>query len=348
MKKRDVMILRNNFTPAEYDMMSKEIYVLRDDRGIFVPYREYAPWESTMLLRFAEHTMNYALWFAVRKVLTQTSGGLEHGDMVFFFNRAYAIAIHILNHRYYSVYQLRTYLKIWDDPIDTSVLTEHYMYAFSHLDTELCKNICASMVYCILDHEDSPRPNDKLEEIEWLLQTSQNGRDTLKVFREAVASICATQEGANNEQQPKADPPQQDKEEETAPTLATKDVFFKNTALLQFKAAGGMEMWAGLVNEAIQDIVDHTLSSSLNNTMLAVMYYFASGWHKRKGIFKREPDVKQLVYFFLSRCAFQPTCAPKTLVNKLNELLKGDKKIKETDETEQVRKNIQKIIEKNS
>lgn len=338
----------NNFAPAERGVVSKGIFVLRDDRGIFCPYPEYSPWVSVLSLSFEEGTLNIALLHAVQKVLNQKAGGCEWGDLMLFFNRAYAIATHVLNNPD-TVYMLKSYLKIWDTPTDTSCLTELWGIYFSRLPTPLCKYICASMVYYILDNEDDSRPDELLEEIEWLLQASQDGIETLKVFHEKVATANEqTEENTQGEEQPKAEPPLEKKEEETAPTDVTKDVFFKNTALLKFREEGGIEKWAGLVNEVIKDIEDHTLTSCLNNTMLAVMYYFASGWQKRKGIFTNKPNVKQIVYFFLSRCAFQTKVRGKTLDNTLNDLLKDDKKIKETDETEQVRKRIQKIIEKNS
>lgn len=337
----------NNFAPAERGVVSKGIYVFRD-KGIFWPYHEYSPWEDTLSLSFEEDTTNKALYKALLKILTLTQEGYEHGDIALFFSRAYAIALHTLNNPD-TVYGMKRYLAIWDTPTDTSCLTELWGIYFSRLPTPLCKYICASMVYCILDNEDDSRPDELLEEIEWLLQASQDGIDTLKVFQEKVATANEqTEENTQGEEQPKADTPLEKKEEETAPTDATKDVFFKNTALLKFREEGGIEKWAGLVNEVIKDIEDHTLTSCLNNTMLAVMYYFASGWQKRKGIFINKPNVKQIVYFFLSRCAFQTKVRGKTLDNTLNDLLKDDKKIKETDETEQVRKKIQKILEKNS
>lgn len=338
----------DNFAPNEREGMRREIFMPRDDKWIYCPFEEYSPWGSTMPLKFEENHMNKALDEALRNVLTEKSRGYEEGDLLLFFNRAYAIANHILNHGD-SVYTLKRYLAIWDTPTDTRLLTQLWGIYFSQIPTPLCKYICASMVFCILDHEDENRPEQLLQEIEWLLQTSQDGIDTPKVLQEKVATANEqTEENTQVDEQPKAEPPLEKKEEETAPTDVTKDVFFKNTALLKFREEGGIEKWAGLVNEVIKDIEDHTLTSCLNNTMLAVMYYFASGWQKRKGIFTNKPNVKQIVYFFLSRCAFQTKVRGKTLDNTLNDLLKDDKKIKETDETEQVRKRIQKIIEKNS
>lgn len=333
----------DNFAPNEREGMRREIFMPRDDKWIYCPFEEYSPWGSNMPLKFEENHMNKALDEALQKILTQKSGGYEKGDLLLFFNRAYAIANHILNHGD-SVYTLKRYLAIWDTPTDTRLLTQLWGIYFSQIPTPLCKYICASMVFCILDHEDENRPEQLLQEIEWLLQTSQDGKDTLKVFQEKVAAANEqTEENTQGEEQPL-----EKKEEEATRTDATKDVCPPNTALLQFKEEGGIEKWAGLVNEAIKDIEDHTLTSSLSNTMLAVMYYFARGWLNRKGIFKKKPNVKQIVYFFLSRCAFNSAVCEKTLVNKLNELLKGDKEIVETDETEQVKENIQKILAKNS
>ena len=339
----------NNFAPNEREGMRRGIFMPRDDKWIYCPFEEYSPWGSVLSLSFEEDTVNKALCDALIEVLKLTQGGCERGDLMIFFNRAYAIATHVLNNPD-IVYGLKRFLAIWDTPTDTRFLTEFLGIYFSQIPTPLCKHICASMVYCILVHEDENRPEQLLQGIEWLLQTSQDGIDTLKMFQEKVAAANEqTEENTPSEEQPKAEPPLEKKEEEAAPTDATKDVYFKNTALLQFKEEGGIEKWAGLVNEAIMNIDDHTLTSSLSNTMLAVMYYFASGWLNRKGIFKIKPNVKQIVYFFFSRCDFHlQKVKGKTIVNKLNVLLKGDKQIEETDETEQVKKNIQKILAKNS
>lgn len=122
-----------------------------------------------------------------------------------------------------------------------------------------------------------------------------------------------------------------------------------NIPLLPFKEEGGLDKWASLVKEAVKDIEDHTLNSRLDNTMFAVMFYFSSGWMKRKGIFKKAPKTTALVHFFLYRCDFNPEkVKPKTLVNKLNDLFKGAKDIENTDEIERVKKKIQNIITKNS
>lgn len=340
--------LLEKFAPASRLVVSNMIYMFRDKEKMW-PYHEYSPWQDTLPLIFEEGTVNKALDDALRKVLTLTQGGYEYGDIALFFSRAYAISLHALNN-VDTGYTMKRYLAIWDTTTDTSCLTELWGIYFSQIPTPLCKDICASMVYYILDHEDENRPEQLLQEIEWYLQSSQGGIDTLKKFQEKVATANEqTEENTQGEEQPKADTPLEKKEEEATRTDATKDVFFKNTALLKFREEGGIEKWASLVKEAVKDIEDHTLNSRLDNTMFAVMYYFASGWRKRKGIFINKPNVKQIVYFFLSRCAFQTKdVRGKTLDNKLNELLKGDKKIKETDETEQVRKKIQKIIEKNS
>jgi hypothetical protein len=81
------------------------------------------------------------------------------------------------------------------------------------------------MVYYILDNEDDSRPDELLEEIEWLLQASQDGIETLKVFHEKVATANEqTEENTQGEEQPKAEPPLEKKEEETAPTLSDDDI----------------------------------------------------------------------------------------------------------------------------
>lgn len=213
----------DNFAPNEREGMRREIFMPRDDKWIYCPFEDYSPWGSTMSFKFEENHMNKALDEALRKVLTEKSGGHEEGDLLLFFNRAYAIANHILNHGD-SVYTLKRYLAIWDTPTDTRLLTQLWGIYFSQIPTPLCKYICASMVFCILDHEDENRPEQLLQEIEWLLQTSQDGTNMLKMFREAVANIGATEENTPSEEQPKAEPPLEKKEEEAAPTLSDDDI----------------------------------------------------------------------------------------------------------------------------
>lgn len=213
----------DNFAPNEREGMRREIFMPRDDKWIYCPFEDYSPWGSTMSFKFEENHMNKALYDAFEKILKQKSGGHEEGDLLLFFNRAYAIANHILNHGD-SVYTLKRYLAIWDTPTDTRLLTQLWGIYFSQIPTPLCKYICASMVFCILDHEDENRPEQLLQEIEWLLQTSQDGTNMLKMFREAVANIGATEENTPSEEQPKAEPPLEKKEEEAAPTLSDDDI----------------------------------------------------------------------------------------------------------------------------
>lgn len=246
----------NNFAPAERGVVSKGIYVFRD-KGIFWPYHEYSPWEDTLSLSFEEDTTNKALYKALRKILTLTQEGYEHGDIALFFSRAYAIALHTLNNPD-TVYGMKRYLAIWDTPTDTSCLTELWGIYFSRLPTPLCKYICASMVYCILDNEDDSRPDELLEEIEWLLQASQDGIDTLKVFQEKVATANEqTEENTQGEEQPKADTPLEKKEEETAPTLSDDDI---KTAICTLQEEGCLDkkvrylaVYKVLVNRGVCD-----------------------------------------------------------------------------------------------
>lgn len=348
--------LLEKFAPASRGVVSNMIYMFRDKEKMW-PYQEYSPWQDTLPLIFEEGTVNKALDNALRKVLTLTQGGYEYGDIALFFSRAYAISLHALNN-VDTGNTLKRYLAIWDTTTDTSCLTELWGIYFSQLPTPLCKDICASMVYCILGYENENRPEQLLQDIEWHLQASKNGTDTLKVFREEVASIVTEQTEGNTqdedpkdtplqeEEEPQADTPVTGEKEEEAPTDATKGA--KNIPLLQFKEEAGLEKWAGVVNESIKDIDDRTLNSSTTNTMFAVMYYFASEWRIRKDVFKGKPTVTQIVHFFFSRCDFpQPKVTEKTIVNKMNELLNGDKKITDTDEIERVRGKIKKIIKEN-
>lgn len=228
----------DNFAPNEREGMRREIFMPRDDKWIYCPFEEYSPWGSTMPLKFEENHMNKALDEALRNVLTEKSRGYEEGDLLLFFNRAYAIANHILNHGD-SVYTLKRYLAIWDTPTDTRLLTQLWGIYFSRLPTPLCKHICASMVFCILDHEDENRPDELLQEIEWLLQASQDGIDTLKVFQEKVATANEqTEENTQGEEQPKADTPLEKKEEETAPTLSDDEI---KTAICTLQEEGCLD-----------------------------------------------------------------------------------------------------------
>lgn len=347
--KEEAMYLEwyNNFYVKEATEQDLKVDIACEGGSIFLYHNseffaegEYYPyWEMFRPNGPTCGTLNHVIERGLRHVLIKNFGGYDVHDLAIYFSRAYAYVLHALN-IVRPEYDYKSFKRLWEEDKEL------------RQDPVQCELICACMVHCILDYEKDPHLQPLLQEIEWRLQASKNGinMDTLKVFQEEVATANEqTEENTQGEEQLKAEPPLEKKKEEAAPTDATKDVFFKNTALLKFREEGGIEKWAGLVNEAIKDIEDHTLTSCLNNTMLAVMYYFASGWLKRKGIFINKPNVKEIVYFFLSRCAFQTKdVREKTLVNKLNDLLKDDKKIKETDETEQVRKRIQKIIEKNS
>lgn len=208
-----------NFAPNEREGMRREIFMPRDDKWIYCPFEEYSPWGSVLSLSFEEDTTNKALCDALIEVLKLTQGGCERGDLMIFFNRAYAIATHVLNNPD-IVYGLKRFLAIWDTPTDTRLLTQFWGIYFSQIPTPLCKHICASMVYCILVHEDENRPEQLLQGIECLLQTSQDGMDTLKVFQEKVATANEqTEENTPSEEQPL-----EKKEEEAAPTLSDDEI----------------------------------------------------------------------------------------------------------------------------
>ena len=184
--------LLEKFAPASRLVVSNMIYMFRDKEKMW-PYHEYSPWQDTLPLIFEEGTVNKALDKALHKVLTLTQGGCEYGDIALFFSRAYAISLHALNN-VDTGNTLKRYLAIWDTTTDTSCLTELWGIYFSQLPTSLCKDICASMVYCILGYENENRPEQLLQDIECLLQVSQDGKDTLKVFQQEVANIGATEE----------------------------------------------------------------------------------------------------------------------------------------------------------
>ena len=214
--------LLQNFAPNERE--GREIFMPRDNKWIYCPFEDYSPWGSVLSLSFEEDTTNKALCDALIEVLKLTQGGCERGDLMIFFNRAYAIATHVLNNPD-IVYGLKRFLAIWDTPTDTRLLTQLWGIYFSQIPTPLCKHICASMVYCILVHEDENRPEQLLQGIECLLQTSQDGIDTLKMFQEKVAAANEqTEENTPSEEQPKAEPPLEKKEEEAAPTLSDDDI----------------------------------------------------------------------------------------------------------------------------
>ena len=248
--------LLQNFAPNEREGMRREIFMPRDDKWIYCPFEEYSPWGSTMPFKFEENHMNKALDEALREVLTQKSRGYKEGDLLLFFNRAYAITNHIQNHAD-SVYTLKSYLEIWEKKYDTTELSD-YGLRFSKIDNELCKHICASMVFCILDHEDENRPDELLQEIEWLLQASQDGIDTLKVLQEKVATANEqTEENTQGEEQPKADTPLEKKEEETAPTLSDDEI---KTAICTLQEEGCLDkkvrylgVYKVLVNRGVCD-----------------------------------------------------------------------------------------------
>lgn len=181
----------------------------------FVESGEYYPyWEMFGPNGPTCGTLNHVLERGLRYVLITKFGGYDVLDLALFFSRAYAYVLHALN-KHRPEYDYKSFKRLWEEDKEL------------RWDAVQCELICACMVHCILDYEKDPHLLPLLQEIEWRLQASQRGvdLDTLKVFQEAVAqSIGATEEPCQGEQQPKADPPQQEKEEETAPALSDDDI----------------------------------------------------------------------------------------------------------------------------
>ena len=181
----------------------------------FVESGEYYPyWEMFGPNGPTCGTLNHVLERGLRYVLITKFGGYDVLDLALFFSRAYAYVLHALNIPR-PEYDYKSFKRLWEEDKEL------------RWDAVQCELICACMVHCILDYEKDPHLLPLLQEIEWRLQASQRGvdLDTLKVFQEAVAqSIGATEEPCQGEQQPKADPPLEEKEEETAPTLSDDDI----------------------------------------------------------------------------------------------------------------------------
>ena len=181
----------------------------------FVESGEYYPyWEMFGPNGLTCGTLNHVLERGLRYVLITKFGGYDVQDLALFFSRAYAYVLHALN-KPRPEYDYTSFKRLWEEDKEL------------RWDAVQCELICACMVHCILDYEKDPHLLPLLQEIEWRLQASQRGvdLDTLKVFQEAVAqSIGATEEPCQGEQQPKADPPLEKKEEEAAPTLSDDDI----------------------------------------------------------------------------------------------------------------------------
>ena len=263
-----------------------------------------------------------------------------------YFNGAYAMAIHSLNHKNPELYYEEHYRNIWwTGEVDADW--------GNRIDVTM-EHICACMVYRILEYEKNPRYDLLLQEIKHLIENSyfveHNTLDCFKLTEmgEDTPHTPPTSADTNTDSVEESEEASDEAHCEVNNILNEK--VFKNVTLLQFKEEGGLEKWTALVNESIKDIEDHTLTSKINNTMLAVMYYFSTGWKTRKGIFKKTPPTTDLVYFFISRCDMKTSLAGKSILNKLNKLFdKNDKaEIKETEEIVKVRKIINEILNKNT
>jgi hypothetical protein len=165
-------------------------------------------WELT------DNRLNLKLSRALRKVLIGQFGDYTRWDLIIFFNRAYAYVLYAVNNIQPEL-EYGSFKRLWEEDKEL------------RQDPVQCELICACMVHYILDYEKDPHLQPLLQEIEWRLQASKNGinMDTLKVFQEAVATANEqTEENTPSEEQPKAEPPLEKKEEETAPTLSDDDI----------------------------------------------------------------------------------------------------------------------------
>lgn len=289
---------------------------------------EYSPFREPTQIDLQSVSFNQAMFNVFRRVMIQTFKNYNKIDTIVFFNRSYALAIFSLNTESPEIHY-EYWSTLWD-------------CAYAEKDTYCMELISACMVYRILEYENDTSLKNMMEDIYLRLEASKcginlNTLEEFKIFTPAPAAPAPAM--SNTSVQPVND----------AVDDSTPSAKQGNIPLLQFKEEGGLDKWASLVKEAVKNIEDHTLNSRLDNTMFAVMFYFSSGWKKRKGIFKKAPTTTALVHFFLYRCDFNPEkVKPKTLVNRLNELFKGSKEIENTEEIERVKKKIQNIITKKS
>ena len=195
----------NTETEVTNMFLHREIYI-GEYELMYMP--GIGQWELT------DDSLNLKLSRALRKVLIGQFGDYTRWDLIIFFNRAYAYVLHAVNNTQPEL-DYGSFSSLW---MEDKMLKR---------DRAQCELICACMVHCILDYEKDPHLQPLLQEIEWRLQASNNGinMDTLKVFQEKVATANEqTEENTQGEEQPKAEPPLEKKEEEAAPTLSDDDI----------------------------------------------------------------------------------------------------------------------------
>ena len=153
----------------------------------FDPVREFYPYCFNL---DKEGSLNYALKKTLEDVLTKSfSKAWKRGDILCFFCRAYAMAIHSLNYSEpegdYGIFS-----ELWQD----EKLIEQRNAIFGQMsltdyDKTQCELICACMVYCILERENEPKTKRLLHQIQLRLESSKSGinLETLETFRQAVA-----------------------------------------------------------------------------------------------------------------------------------------------------------------
>ena len=168
----------------------------------FDPFAEFFPYYCFIL---KEGPLNYALRETLEDVLTESfSEAWEEDDILCFFCRAYAMAIHSLNYPepegYYGIFS-----ELWQDEklkrqIKNAVLIKMSLTDYDKTQYEL---ICACMVYCILEREKESNVKQLLHHIQLRLESSKSGinLETLETFRQAVAEcIEAETETPTDEQ----------------------------------------------------------------------------------------------------------------------------------------------------
>lgn len=190
----------------------------------FEPFAEFFPCCFSSIVG----SFNYALNKTLEDVLTKSfSKAWMVADILFISCRAYTMAILSLNY-HEPQYDYTIFSELWQDEklIERIQDTLPFKMSLTDYDKTQCELICACMVYCILEYENEPNTKRLLHQIRLRLESSKSGinLETLERFRQAVAESIEAETETPSEEQPKAEPPLEKKEEEAAPTLSDDEI----------------------------------------------------------------------------------------------------------------------------
>lgn len=303
----------------------------------FDPVGEFYPWRFNLDI---EGSLNYALRETLEDVLTDSfSKPWGEGDIVCFFCRAYAMAIHSLNNyrpeRDYDIFS-----ELWQDEslIERKKLGGLIKMSLTDYDKTQCELICACMVYCILERENEPNVKRLLQQIQRWLKKSRSGinQETLERFQQAVAeSIEAKTETPTNEQNT-AEPTPPTNQKDAASITTQEEEKIKNAKKRApkslFLKQEDEALWKERVTTFFATEMSSPLDSSNKNVALRCMAWFLYIW-EQKGIIISQPYMATVR--FMLKCGFTLDGAEaRTISNVISRLVK--QRNEDTDSKERV------------